>query len=183
MTYDIAALSEQILQSPKLCGNVTLVTIDGPAGSGKTTLAHALAHRLPHAQVIEMDGLYNGWINALESQLWDRVEQLILQPLSQGRAAQYETFNWSSNTFDTSAHLEPTDVVILEGVGSSHPSVKALSSLNIWISAPDELLLDRVLNRDGSHLRDQMLAWQVAEREYFTQFSIETNADVHLSGN
>ena len=183
MTYDLDALAQEIRQSPKCCGEITLITIDGPAGSGKTTLAHALGQHLEASAVIHMDGLYDGWSNALAPNLWDRVEQTILQPLSQGQAAQYEVFNWTSNAFDTSAYLEPTDVVILEGVGSSHPTVKSFSSFNIWISAPNELLLDRVLNRDGSHLRDQMLAWQVAEREYFTRFDIEGNADIHLSGN
>jgi len=182
VTYDIAALAEQITQSPKLCGNVTLVTIDGPAGSGKTTLANAIAHHIQQAQVIAMDGLYKGWSKALEPQLWDRIEQVILQPLRQGKVAQYDAFNWSTQAFDIPVQFAPTEVVILEGVGSSHPKVKPSSSLNIWISAPEALLLDRVLDRDGSHIRGHMLDWQVAEREYFKQFDIESAADIHLLG-
>ena len=183
MTYDIAALAEQIAQSPKLCGNVTLVTIDGPAGSGKTTLANALERQVPQAQVIAMDGLYNGWTRAFEPQLWDRIEQVILQPFTQGQVAEYDAFNWSTQEFDMPVQFEPTGVVILEGVGSSHPTVKPFSSLNIWISAPEALLLDRVLDRDGRHIREQMLDWQIAEREYFKQFDIESQADIHLLGN
>lgn len=183
MTYNIDALVQQILHSSKNCGDVTLITVDGPAGSGKTTLANALGQHLDDSAVIHMDGLYDGWSNALTPGLWDRVEETILQPLSQGKAAQFAEFNWTSNAFDTLTRLEPTDVIILEGVGSSHPSIKTFSSFNIWISAPEEVLLDRVLNRDGRHLRDQMLAWQVAEREYFTRFGIEGDADVHLIGN
>ena len=129
-----------------------------------------------------MDGLYNGWTDALAPELWDRIYQLILQPLSQGRAAQYNAFNWVTNAFDTAVEIEPTEVIILEGVGASHPSVKAFSSLNIWISAPEEVLLNRVLERDGIHIREEMLAWQLAEREYFTQFDIEAEADIHLTG-
>lgn len=183
MTYNLAALAQQIGQSQKRCGDITLITIDGPAGSGKTTLATALNNHIDNSQVIPMDSLYNGWSRALEPELWERLSESILQPLKQGRAVQYASFNWTIDAFDTQVAIEPTDVVILEGVGSSHPSVKANSSLNIWISAPDDLLLERVLNRDGSHLRDEMLAWQVAERNYFTQFDIEATADIHLVGN
>jgi uridine kinase len=183
VTYDIDALALPILQSPKRCGNITLVTIDGPAGSGKTTLAEALNQHIASSSVIPMDSLYNGWSAALAPELWDRIEQLILQPLSQGSVAHYSAFNWATNTFETSVEIAPTEVIILEGVGSSHPSVKAFSSFNIWISAPEEVLLDRVLNRDGSHLRHKMLEWQVAEREYFAQFDVEGNANVRLLGN
>jgi len=183
MAFDINALSQQIRQSQKRCGQITLVTIDGPAGSGKTTLAEALNQHIASSSVIPMDSLYNGWSDALAPELWDRIEQLILQPLSQGSVAQYSAFNWATNAFETSVEIAPTEVIILEGVGSSHPSVKAFSSFNIWISAPEEVLLDRVLNRDGSHLRHEMLRWQVAEREYFTQFDVEGNADVRLLGN
>ena len=180
--YGVVALSQQILQSPKRCGNIRLVTIDGPAGSGKTTLAKAVHQHTASSAVIPMDGLYNGWTDALAPELWDRIYQLILQPLSQGRAAQYNAFNWVTNAFDTAVEIEPTEVIILEGVGASHPSVKAFSSLNIWISAPEEVLLNRVLERDGIHIREEMLAWQLAEREYFTQFDIEAEADIHLTG-
>jgi uridine kinase len=183
MAFDINALSQQILQSPKRCGHITLVTIDGPAGSGKTTLAETLNQHIASSSVVPMDSLYNGWSDALAPELWDRIERMILQPLSQGSAAQYSAFNWATNAFETSVEIAPTDVIILEGVGSSHPSVKAFSSFNIWISAPKEVLLDRVLNRDGTHLRDEMLGWQVAEHEYFTQFEVEGNADLRLLGD
>ena len=183
MTYDLDALAQNIRQSTRRCGTITLITVDGPAGSGKTTLAKALGEQFSTNAVIPMDSLYNGWSTALAPELWDRIEESILHPLSQGKTARYDSFNWSVNAFDSSIAIEPTEVVILEGVGSSHPTIKKFSSFNIWISAPAELLLDRVLERDGYHLRDEMLAWQMAEQEYFSQFAIEETADFHLHGN
>jgi len=182
MTNDIAALVEQILQTEARCGNVRLVTIDGPAGSGKTTLAQELSRHLVGSHVIAMDGLYNGWVDALKPELWERIAETILRPLEQGRAVEYEAFNWETNAFDSPVEIARAEVVILEGVGSSHPSIAQVSSLNVWISASDALLLDRVLNRDGAQIREEMLAWQLAERGYFAEFDIENNADVHLIG-
>ena len=183
VSYHIDVLVDQILQSPAHCGSVTLVTIDGPAGSGKTTLAHELSGRISGSQVIAMDGLYNGWLGALKPELWERIDEVIVQPLAQGRAAKYHAFNWITHTFDTPVEVAPSDIIILEGVGSSHPSIAKSSSLTMWISAPEELLLERVLNRDGAHIREEMLAWQLAERGYFAEFNIEDNADVHLIGD
>jgi len=182
VTDDIAALVEQIQQSPSRCGNVKLVTIDGPAGSGKTTLAHELAGLIAGSQVIAMDGLYNGWLDALKPELWQRIDEVILQPLTQGQVAKYDAFNWNKLAFDTPVEVAPSEIIILEGVGSSHPRIAKSSSLNVWISAPEDLLLERVLNRDGAHIRQEMLDWQLAERAYFAEFDIENSADIHLIG-
>ena len=43
---------------PRL-GGVRVIAIDGPAGSGKTTLGDALAER--GAAVLHLDDLYDGW--------------------------------------------------------------------------------------------------------------------------
>ena len=183
MFPQLDALAMAVNDSPAKCGGVQLVTIEGPAGSGKTTLADALSRVMQNVQVVHMDELYDGWDDALVPHLWTRIEQALLLPLSQGHSAHVATYNWTTQTFDTEIMITPSDVVILEGVGSGHPLVKAFASYNIWISGPEELLLDRVLQRDGEHLREHMLAWQIAEREYFENFQIEANADIHLTGN
>jgi uridine kinase len=50
-----------------------IITIDGPAGSGKTTLAQKLVNDLSDAQVIHMDDLYEGWNDPLSAKLTARV--------------------------------------------------------------------------------------------------------------
>ena len=46
-----------------------IIAIDGPAGSGKTTLAQKLVNDLSDAQVIHMDDLYDGWNDPLSAKL------------------------------------------------------------------------------------------------------------------
>ena len=46
---------------PPTLGDGRLVCVDGPAGSGKTTLADALRRREPTAVVVHMDDLFEGW--------------------------------------------------------------------------------------------------------------------------
>ena len=41
--FDLSAVKAAIDNSNALCGDTKIVTIDGPAGSGKTTLANELA--------------------------------------------------------------------------------------------------------------------------------------------
>jgi len=66
------------------CGQVRVVTIDGPAGSGKTTLATNLASKLEQASVIHLDELYEGWDKSLDQVLFERIQAWILKPLENG---------------------------------------------------------------------------------------------------
>src|SRR5262245_52752501 len=61
----LAALA-RARQAAAPVGQPFLVVVDGPAGSGKTTLADQLAPRVGdgsggRAQVVHMDDLYEGW--------------------------------------------------------------------------------------------------------------------------
>ena len=59
----IAALSDLCKEQAR-----PIIAIDGPAGAGKTTLAHEIFLALSNSmsiQVIHMDDLYAGWDKAL----------------------------------------------------------------------------------------------------------------------
>ena len=160
---------------------LNLITIDGPAGSGKTTLAHALSERLS-VPIVHMESLYAGWGDALTPDVWQRAVTQILDPLTHGQSATFPTFDWNLNAFARSVTITPTQGLIIEGVGASHPDIRAHSCLSIWVDAPHELLLERVLTRDGEHLRNQMLEWQQTEQRYFAKFAVADASDMVYLG-
>ncbi len=67
--FDLSAIRSAVENSDARCGNTKIVSIDGPAGSGKTTLANELASELMNANrvmsVVHLDELYEGWDDAL----------------------------------------------------------------------------------------------------------------------
>lgn len=173
---------EQIAQALVSTSEPLIITIDGPAGSGKTTLAKKIARNFDDAPIVHMDSLYAGWDNALSADLWHRLKHIVVTPWLREKTATFEAYNWHESSFSNVETVHTHQLLIIEGVGASHPSIRELAALSIWVEAPQHLLLNRVLNRDGIHIRDHMLAWQTAEQQYFDEHDIATQSDVSYLG-
>jgi len=176
---DAASAIENSL--PK-CGQVRVVTIDGPAGSGKTTLATNLASKLEQASVIHLDELYEGWDKSLDQVLFERIQAWILKPLENGLPPKHLRYDWGKSAFTSWNEIDYAPVVIIEGVGSGHTSLRQQVSQAIWIEADEDLLLERVVKRDGESVRAEMLIWQERERAYFELHEVKNSANLHLRG-
>ena len=73
-----------------------IIAIDGPAGAGKTTLAHDIALAMASqysVTEIHMDDLYDGWENALNSQLTELLTYLV-QSHKNEKSLSLSTYNW-----------------------------------------------------------------------------------------
>ncbi|HET7069701.1 MAG TPA: 4-amino-4-deoxy-L-arabinose transferase, partial [Nocardioides sp.] len=72
-------------------GEGRLLCVDGPAGSGKTTLAAEVASLAGGAAVIHMDDLFEGWRGL--AQVDDQLGTL-LRPLAEGFPGSYRRWDW-----------------------------------------------------------------------------------------
>ena len=168
-----------------LCKDSTqpIIAIDGPAGAGKTTLAHDMALALAqHYSVTEihMDDLYAGWDNALTSQLTDVLVQIVsahknMQPIS------ISTYNWHEASFNPATELEKSELLILEGVGSGQVAIRDSLSALIWIDIEDLQGMARVLERDGKEIKGQMEKWLSTQEQHFRDEGTQNAADFVLT--
>ena len=183
---DLPELLNVIQNSSALCGDTRIVTIDGPAGSGKTTLANDLASefakKIGEISVIHLDELYEGWDDALGAKLFERIEAWILAPIRNGLSPKHLMYDWHLGKFTTWNELPLTSVLIIEGVGAGHTSLRPEVTQAIWIEADEELLLDRVVQRDGEVVRDEMMIWKARERDYFELHQVKHAAHFHFVG-
>ena len=161
-----------------------VVTIDGPAGSGKTFLADELASAIRKrsltVEVIHMDDLYNGWDDALTATLSETLIDIIRQSSSPEIA--YRAFDWNLNTFSDVKSISTPDVLILEGVGSGQSAIRSSVSLSIWIEVSPELGLKRVLERDGDSVAPFMDQWQFNQNSHFLHENTKGASDYCLDG-
>ena len=177
----IADLAARILAADPRLGRTRLVCVDGPAGSGKTTLGGRLAGALgPVAVVVHLEDLYAGWT------LTGAISRLcagVLRPLAAGGAGSYLPYDWHAGRFGDDPVVVPTTpVLIAEGCGSSPRALDPWTTLRIWVEAPEELRTTRGLARDGAHLADEWRRWQRLEAAEFAAQDTRARADVRVDG-
>ncbi|MEO9325090.1 4-amino-4-deoxy-L-arabinose transferase [Nocardioides sp. C4-1] len=161
-------------------GPARLLAVDGPGGSGKTTLAAAVA-AATGADVVHMDDLYDGWtgLDTVSAQL-----RTLLEPLSAGRPGRYRRYDWHAHAFAETVDVAvpASGLLVVEGVGSGSPSVAHLTTALVWVEAPRDLRLRRGIDRDGEALRAQWHAWQDAEDAHLARHRTRERADLVVDG-
>lgn len=156
-----------------------VILIDGPAGSGKSTLSRRLAEAL-HAQVLHGDDMYEGWtgLPTLDAVLLDQ----ILVPLSTGRDASFRKWDWVAHERGETIHVPHAEHLVIEGVGVGQRDARAYASLVVFVEAPWQTRLERGLERDGEHMRAEWEKWDTAEREHHSKHFTRSAADVLVDG-
>ena len=144
----LSELIELIHASEILCGQSRIICIDGPAGSGKTTLAKNISDLLNVCPIIHMDEIYDGWDNALTEKTTLNLINWIIDPTLKKEPIVYKKFDWQLMQRTPEVVIKCPQYLIIEGVGSVVPVVSQYSSLNIWIEVNPEVGLNRVLTRD-----------------------------------
>lgn len=179
MRPGLADLLARVRDSEPRLGPVRLVAIDGPAGSGKTTLAAALADGLAAdgcaVVTLHLDDLYEGWSGL--AGVWDRLAAWVLDPLGAGVPARYRRYDWNSSTWAEWHDVPVPDVLVVEGCGSAPRAVDRIASLRVWVEAPAEVRLARGLARDGEDMRAHWVAWMAGEADHFAREATRERAD------
>ncbi len=178
----VPELTARVLQSEPRCGRTRLVCIDGPAGSGKTTLAAAVARAVGGAPVVHMDDLYQGWDQPLGAHLAGRVDAWLLTPWEAGLTGKHPRYDWVLGRFGEWVQVPAAPVVILEGCASATTGVRDRASVVIWVEAPVSLRLERGLDRDGDALEAQWRSWQEREAAHFAADGTRAAADLLVDG-
>ncbi len=161
-----------------------VVAVDGPAGSGKTTIADRLAGVLGDgerpAPVVHMDDLYPGW-DGLAAAVPLLVDQ-VLAPLATGAVPRWRRYDWEAGRYAEEHRLPPTPTaVVVEGVACGSLPCAPYLALLVWVDAPHDLRLSRGVARDGETFRPHWERWAAQERAHFTAHRTRERADLRLS--
>ena len=180
---NLSELVDKVNESSKKCGQTKIIVVDGPAGSGKTTLAKSLSGLLENCPIIHLDEIYEGWENALSPKTSQDLVEWIINPLLENNLIEYIKYDWNLEQRIEKVVINNSKVIIIEGVGSSSFQVSKHASLKLWIEVNKETGINRVLTRDGLHIQEQMKTWQSQESKFFIENNSKENSDIWIDGD
>ena len=162
------------MSRPPTLGPGRLICVDGPAGSGKTTLAEAVAD-VAAAPVIHMDDLYAGWDGLAAG-----IDQLatILPPLAEGATGSYRRYDWHQGDYAETVMVPPAPLLVVEGVGSGSAAYTGFRTALAWVDAPEDVRRSRGVARDGDTVARLWEAWAGAETDHFALDLTAARADI-----
>ena len=177
-------LQNAIAKSAVRVGGSVFIAIDGLGASGKSTLASLIAAPL-EAGIIRLDDLSDA-----QSFSWmPRLKTEILAPISNGATRlQYQPTAWWGQKPPPPIEQPITPMMIIEGVGAHHPSLRRFWSVAIFIDAPPALCLQRGVSRDlasgrpKNEIERQWRKWQADELTYMKAHEPAANADLVVDG-
>ena len=175
---DAREVLELTLARSATLGRGRLVCVDGPAGSGKTTLASALAELAPGAAVVHTDQMLEGWSGLPGLAVSVRG---LLEPLARGEAGSWRRWDWLAGAWAETSEVAPGGLLVLEGVGSWSPYVAPWVTSLVWIDAPHDVRMRRGIDRDGDAFAPYWEQWARDEAAVFARDRTREHADVVIA--
>ncbi|WP_019148742.1 uridine kinase family protein [Timonella senegalensis] len=175
----LSQLLERLHAWPLPAGGPRIVCIDGPAGSGKTTLAAQLAAPLG-APTVHMDDLYDGWTGVEKGA--DILVADILTPLAAGKPAHYRRYDWVLGEYAERHHVEDVGWLVVEGCASATTIVDNFGPFIIWVETDSHTRLARGLERDGQDMEENWRAFMELEMVLYEHNRTRERAHVRLDG-
>jgi uridine kinase len=172
----LAALVSRVLELP---GPVRIVAIDGPGGAGKSTFAERLSAAAGGAPIVHTDDFASA---ADPTNWWPRLLEQVILPLAGNERGRYQRYDWPSETFAEWCTVDPSPIVIIEGVSAGRKEWLEHLSFVIWVETPRAVRLRRGIERDGHSAADDWDAWMSSEDRHYERDPTRQRADAIIDG-
>lgn len=144
-----------------------IILIDGLSGSGKTSLAHALAAQLQREgsaawRIIGPDLWFPGWDGLEEAQ---ETTLTLMENLRRGQAGVYRPWDWQTSQMMPARKVPPGVPTVIEGCGALTPRTAQLADVTIWTQAlgGGAQRKARALSRDGDTYAPWWKRWEAQD--------------------
>ena len=163
-----------------------VLALDGRCGSGKTTMAAALAEQFPGSIVLHTDDFYlppadrvPGWEQTPCANMdFARLRDEVLAPARAGKPVLYRAYSCREGAYLPVQQLAAQPLVILEGSYSHHPLLAGFYNLKVFVTCSKEEQARRLQTREGERYENFVRRWIPLEEAYFAQCRIEALADL-----
>ncbi len=165
---------------------VVVVGIAGFGGAGKSTLARALADRLPEARRVRGDDFLDPLGSRAPSDDWSALlrDELgaVLDELRAGRAAEFHPVDWATGGRQPPRFAPVAPVQLVDAVGLLHPLLLPRLDVTVWVDVPLEQAMERGMRRDRQAGADHDALWREVwaptDRAFEERFRPREAADI-----
>lgn len=163
-----------------------IIAVDGRSASGKSTAADLLS-KLWNTSVIHMDDFFLPLTLRTAERLeepggnvhYERFIQEVVSGLKKGSRFSYRKFDCSTMDYSETIHVEPGQVIIVEGAYSLHPNFEKYYDISVFFDIDHEEQLKRIRKRNGDAKAEVFRTrWIPMENRYFDKFSIADKCDL-----
>lgn len=168
-------------------GKPCVVVIDGHCGSGKTSLAAALAVHLA-VQVVHIDDYYlplerrkPDWQRVCGGNLdRERFVQEVVQPLREGREIRSRAYDCQRGVLEPERVLPVGELLVIEGSYSMLLTPHELWDLSIFTECGRGEQERRLREREGEYFAAFERLWLPLEAQYFAQYDVKKRCDMRV---
>ena len=163
-----------------------MVAIDGRCGSGKTTLATALAERIK-APVVHADDFFLRPEQRTAERLSEvggnldreRFAAEVLPSLIRGEDITYRPFDCSTRSLLPPVTVEATRLTVVEGAYSLHPAFGGYCDLSVYLDISPDRQRERICRRNSPPMAERFFSeWIPLETRYFEKTAVRDRVDL-----
>lgn len=164
-----------------------LIALDGPCGSGKTTLADLLCRMLA-CPCVHMDDFHMPHARKTPERMAqpggnsdrERLMTEVLLPWREGRTVTYRPYDCAADAPGAPITLPAGRVLVLEGSYAHHPDLARLTDVSVFVRVEREEQLRRIAARSPEKLQQFIDRWIPLEDSYFRAFHLPAPGSVVL---
>ena len=162
-----------------------LIALDGPCGSGKTTLADLLCRMLA-CPCVHMDDFHMPHARKTPERMAqpggnsdrERLMAEVLLPWQEGRAVTYRPYDCAADGPGGPIVLPACRVLVLEGSYAHHPDLARLTDVSVFVRVEREEQLRRIAARSPEKLQQFIDRWIPLEDRYFRAYQLPAPGSV-----
>ena len=157
-----------------------LVVIDGPCGSGKTTLAEHLITQCPGYTLVHMDDYYIPFREKTTERLSipggnadsERLISEVIKPWLHGERALVRPYRVHTDTFLSPYEVPAGGSILLEGSYSGLPCLSTHAVMKLFVQVDPVTQRNRLYHRNPATYSLFLEKWIPLENHYFSYYGL-----------